>query len=409
MRVPINVNNAIASKARTLTIGGLKFPTTKEIAQVVEAVQDKFNQENDLVDRFFPEDSTFASELELYLLRTQDAEQTGMTFVHQIGANSLPVEARAAKVDLAKATWSPLAFKESRVWDEKEILYLGRLADEVQAGVINEQIAESISWLMARMRNRRRWLAWQVMRTGKIEIAPSDPYNPNGLKYTIDYGVTDIQLPLPVKFDAKDGNGNSLVDPIQYFRDLIHASTYFPEKRPVAIIVGPGFDEVLADNTFIQQYVDWERGYVVGQNTVKPPREVYRQAALDIFKRYTGLEVMVYDRTYRDQDGSVKYWIPVGELIVLNQGTGPVGRFIYTAHIAGQRNGRVVYATGPYLKVEDHLDGEPPWYGLVAGFHGLPQLDGYSTTNFQYHRFKWLQYANATSANLPPFPAKLEL
>lgn len=409
MRVPINVNNAIASKARTLQIGGLKFPTTKEIAQVVEAVQDKFNQENDLVDRFFPEDSTFASELELYVLRTQDAEQTGMTFVHQIGANSLPVEARVAKVDLAKATWSPLAFKESRVWDEKEILYLGRLADEVQAGVINEQIAESISWLMARMRNRRRWLAWQVMRTGKIEIAPNDPYNPNGLKYTIDYGVTDIQLPLPVKFDAKDSNGNSLVDPIQYFRDLIHASTYFPEKRPVAIIVGPGFDEVLADNTFIQQYVDWERGYVVGQNTVKPPREVYRQAALDIFKRYTGLEVMVYDRTYRDQDGSVKYWIPVGEMIVLNQSTGPVGRFVYTAHIAGHRNGRVVYATGPYLKVEDHLDGEPPWYGLVAGFHGLPQLDGYSTTDFQYHRFKWLQYANATSAHLPPFPAKLEL
>ena len=203
------------------------------------------------MDRLFPEDSTFASELELYLLRTQDAEQTGMTFVHQIGANSLPVEARVAKVDLAKATWSPLAFKESRVWDEKEILYLGRLADEVRAGVINEQIAESIAWLMARMRNRRRWLAWQVMRTGKIEIAPNDPYNPNGLKYTIDYGVTDIQPPLPVKFDAKDSNGNSLVDPIQYFRDLIHASTYFPEKRPVAIIVGPGFDEVLADNTFI--------------------------------------------------------------------------------------------------------------------------------------------------------------
>lgn len=409
MKVPINVNNAIASKARTLQVGGLKFPTTKEIAQVVEALQDQFQQENDLVDKLMPEDSTFASELELYVLRTQDAEQSGMTFVHQIGANSFPVEARVAKVDLAKATWSPLAFKESRVWDEKEILYLGRLADEVQAGVINEQIAASVAWLMTRMRNRRRWLAWEVMLKGKIEIAPNSPYNPSGLKYVIDYGVTDINLPLPVTFDAKDANGESVVDPIQYFRDLIHAATYEPEKRPVAIIVGPGFDEVLADNTHMQRYIDYERGYVVGQNTVKPPREVYRQAAIDVFKKYTGLDVMVYDRTYRDELGVVRHWIPLGSMIVLNQSKGPVGRFIYTAHIAGQRNGRVIYSTGPYLKVEDHLDQEPPWYGLVAGFHGLPQLDGYSTTNFQYHRFKWLQYANPTATNHPPFPPKITL
>ena len=128
MRVPININNALARIRNPLSVGPLKFPTSKEVEQVVAAISDKFNQENDLVDRLFPEDSTFASELELYLLRTQDAEQSGMTFVHQIGSNSLPVEARVSKVDLAKATWSPLAFKESRVWDEKEILYLGRLA-----------------------------------------------------------------------------------------------------------------------------------------------------------------------------------------------------------------------------------------------------------------------------------------
>ncbi|API81892.1 major head protein [Thermus phage G20c] len=409
MRVPININNALARVRDPLSIGGLKFPTTKEIQEAVAAIADKFNQENDLVDRFFPEDSTFASELELYLLRTQDAEQTGMTFVHQVGSTSLPVEARVAKVDLAKATWSPLAFKESRVWDEKEILYLGRLADEVQAGVINEQIAESLTWLMARMRNRRRWLTWQVMRTGRITIQPNDPYNPNGLKYVIDYGVTDIELPLPQKFDAKDGNGNSAVDPIQYFRDLIKAATYFPDRRPVAIIVGPGFDEVLADNTFVQKYVEYEKGWVVGQNTVQPPREVYRQAALDIFKRYTGLEVMVYDKTYRDQDGSVKYWIPVGELIVLNQSTGPVGRFVYTAHVAGQRNGKVVYATGPYLTVKDHLQDDPPYYAIIAGFHGLPQLSGYNTEDFSFHRFKWLKYADTVQSYLPPFPPKVEL
>ncbi len=409
MRVPININNALVRIQNPLSVGPLKFPTTKEVEQAVAVISDKFNQENDLVDRLFPEDSTFASELELYLLRTQDAEQTGMTFVHQVGATSLPVEARVAKVDLAKATWSPLAFKESRVWDEKEILYLGRLAEEVQAGVINEQIAESITWLMNRMRNRRRWLAWQVLRTGRITIQPTDPYNPNGLKYVIDYGVTDLELPLPQKFDAKDANGNSLVDPVDYFRQLIRQATYYPDRRPVAIIVGPGFDEVLADNTFMQKYVEYERGWVIGQDTVTPPREVYRQAALEVFRRYTGLEVMVYDRTYRDQDGSVKYWIPAGEMIVLNGATGPVGRFIYTAHVAGQQNGRVVYATGPYLNVVDRLKDDPPYYALIAGFHGLPQLDGYNTEDFSYHRFKWLRYATTVDSYLPPFPAKVEL
>ena len=278
----------------------------------------------------------------------------------------------------------------------------------MQAGTINEQIAESVTWLMARMRNRRRWLSWQLMRTGKIVIQANDPYNPNGLKYTIDYGVTNINLPLPQKFDQKSG-GVSVTDPIEYFRQLIKQATNFPDQRPVAIIVGPGFDEVLADNTFIQKYIQYDRGWVVDTNTVAPPREVYRQAAIDTFKRYTGLEVIVYDKTYRDENGQVRYWIPAGELIVLNQSTGPVGRFIYTAHVAGQRNGRVVYATGPYMNVEDKLQGDPPYYSITAGFHGLPQLDGYNTETFSYHRFKWLQYATTVNSYLPPFPAKTEL
>jgi hypothetical protein len=410
MRLPINVNNVIGRHQEPYRSTGYRFPTTKEIEQAVATISDKFEQKNAIVDRYFPESATFASELEMYLLRTE-GDQAGMTLVHQIGANVLPVDVRSSRVDLARASWSPLAFKESRTWDEKEMLYLGRLTEEVQKSEIDAQISDFLGYMIERMVNRRQWLTWQVMTSGKIVIDGASVSNPSQLSYDVDFGITDMELVLADGFDAKSGSpAVSLTDPIQYFLDLKKAATFYPERMPYKIIVNSHFIDVLTDNTFIQYLVDYERGWTAIE--MRPPRAVYRASALDVFQRYTGLQVEIYDGTYRHSDGSVKYWIPTGRMVVINGNDSALGKFVYTAHVAGSSNGRVLLGTGPYMHVIDETKGDPPFYKVMGGFHALPQISGYDPTTFEYHRIKWLDYADptaVTSAYQVPFPPKVTL
>jgi translation initiation factor IF-1 len=400
--LPINANNVRQRHTPPFIESGFRFPTTKDIEQIVaEITPDLFHERNSLIDRYLPTSTTFAHEIEMYVLRSQEGESPGMTFVHQLGSNALPIETRASKLDLARASWSPLHFKEARVWEEKEMLLLGRLTEEVQASQIDEQIANSLMWLMSRMVNRRDWMGWQLMRTGRVVIDGSDSYNPNGLTYTVDYQVTDMELTLVDKFDEKDSTtGKSKVDPIEYFLDLKKAAMFKPEIMPVKLITNSGFIEVLADNTYIQYLVDYERGWTAIE--MRPPRSVYRAAALDLFTRMTALPVEIYDGTYEDSDGNIKHWLPNGEMIVICQNDAPLGNFVYTGHIAGMSNGRVQIGTGPYVNVEDNTRGDPPYFKIIAGFHGLPQLKGYRPQDFSYNRIKWLEFAANPNTSIVP-------
>lgn len=393
--IPVNANNVINRHKAPFIETGYRFPTTKEIEQIVHEVAPSiFDQQTSLVDRYLPSDSTFASEIEMYILRTQTGESPGMTFVHQLGSNALPVEVRGTKIDLARASWSPVAFKEARVWEEKELLLLGRLTEEVQASQIDAEIASSLTWLMQRMVNRRHWMGWQVLTTGKIEIGADDDYNPNGLTYTVDYQFTDMELTLANGFDEKDGvTGKSLVDPIEYFLDLKKLATFKPEIMPVKLIVNSGFRQVLADNTYIQYLIDYERGWTAVE--MRPPRAVYEAAALEVFQRYTGLPVEINDETYIDEEGSVQFWLPHGRMLVICQNDQPIGRFVYTAHVAGMSSsGRIQIGTGPYIHVDDQTKGDPPFYKIIGGFHGLPRVEGYHEVDFSFNRIKWLDYAS---------------
>lgn len=412
MRLQINANNVIGRSRPAFAVSGFRFPTTKSVEEALVEIQQEFDKDLSLIEEMFPESATTASSIEMYMVRNQHGSDRGMTYLHQIGSNVQPVDTRVARVDLAKAEWSPLAFKESRTWDEKEMLYLGRLTEEVQASEIDEQISEFLAWGLKRMRNRRRWLCWQVMLNGQIQITGSEPDNPNKLQYVIPYGITDMQLTLAQRFDAKDANGNSLTDPVKYFRDLIKASTYKPELRPVQWIANSGLLDVLADNTFMQYYVDYERGLFREANwqtaTVRPPQEVYRNAVQAVFEKYTGVKIRIVDDTYEDDNGNVQFWIPLGKSIVLFQNTAPLGTFKYTAHVAGtDAQGRVLFGTGPYVHIDDKTKETVPKYEIVMGFHGLPQIQGYNPRDFSFHRIKWLDFASSSNAGaeLPAFPS----
>lgn len=410
--VPININNVIGRQKKMLNSSGFKFPTTKEVEQIVADVSESFTEDNKLIDRYFPQDTTYSTSIEMYMVRTRNSDDVeGMTLVHQVGSNILPVDTRGASFDLAKASWSPLAFAEDRTWDEKEMLYLGQLTEDVQQSVIDEEIANFVPRMYRRMTNRRHWMVWEIMRKGKIQIRPGDAYNPQGLTVDVDYFLTDMELPLPIKFDAKDADGKSLVDPIEYFNNLKRASEFRPDKKPVKLIVQSSFEEILTDNTFIQYYLDYERGLNALQ--MRPPRAVYRAAALDLFKRYTGLAVELYDGKYKDDvTGELKYWIPHGEMVVICGNDGPIGTFLYTPYVAGADDrGNIQYGTGPHIVVDNQVDnfkrGLPAFWRIAGRFHGLPRVEGYNPRDFSHHRIKWLRYADPanTASWQPTYPS----
>ena len=404
-QIPVSANNVIARNKQVVNTSGFRFPTTKEVEQIIaEIAPSIFDQPNSLLDRMFTTESTTASEIEVYVMRSSMGAGGGMTLVHQLGSNALPMDVRASKFDLSKASWSPIAFKESKTWEEKEMLLLGRLTEEVAASEIDGQVAEYIEWMLKRMKNRRDWMLWQVLQTGKVVIDATDQYNPSGITYTVDYLFTDMQLALTNKFDQKDGTGKSLTDPVAYFEALTDAAKYKPEKKPVLIITNSAFIDVLTDNTFIQYLADYERGYTLTE--MRPPRSVYKQVALDIFKRYTGIQVEINDSTYEDALGQVKFWIPTGKMIVVNQNTNPVGKMVYTGHVSGiSETGAITIGTGPYVQVDDRSRKDAPRYSILGGFHGLPKVEGYSNIDFSLHRIKWLDYATVAAEDyLVEFP-----
>lgn len=409
--VPLNVNNVVGRQKKMLNTSGFKFPTTKEVEQIVTEVSQSFTEANHLIDRYFPQDTTYSTSIEMYMVRTQNSQEAeGMTFAFQVGSNIMPIDTQGASFDLAKASWSPLAFAEDRTWDEKEMLYLGQLTEDVQQSVIDEEITKVVPRILQRMTNRRHWMVWEILRKGKIEIKPGDPYNPSNLAYTIEYYLTDMQLPLPTKFDAKDADGKSLIDPIEYFNNLKRANEFTPWKIPVTLIVQSSFVEVLTDNTFIQYYIDYKNGMTA--MNMRPPRAVYKAQALEIFKLYTGLNVELFDGKYLDENKQLQYWLPHGEMVVICGNDGPVGTFLYTPYVAGADDkGNIQYGTGPHVVVENNVDGfkrgQQAYWRIAGRFHGLPRVEGYNERDFSHHRVKWLKYCEPTSSSAwtPSYPA----
>lgn len=388
-------------------IKGLNFPTTREIQQSFFEIQN-MQMPFPLLDRFFPEKNTTATEIEMYIMRSDSNDgYLGMTFPHQTESGVRTFDLNS-KVDLAKASWSPLSFKESKVWGEKNILELGRLVEDVSSSTILEQIAEFMVVMRRRMRTRKQWMAAQILNTGKITINKTDADNPNRLGYVIDYGVTDFELDMPVKFDDKS-NGVSGLDPIEWAQAINRAGKYTGRKL-VEMIVNSNFVEYLTDNTYMQNYIDWERGQLTTMAQTAP-RAMYRQMVLELFTRLTGVIVTMEDSTYEDDSHQAHYWVPDGSAILLYGNTGPLGNFVNTAHIQGgnSTDGGITISTGEYMFTSDNTKSVNPRYEIVGGFNGLPQLTGYDMRDFGFHRLKHVTFGRNASNFNAPLPKRTDI
>lgn len=390
-----------------LKLGKMRFPTTREIEATYLEIQEDATQNPNFLDALFPESNTLATEIEMYVTRHDAKGYVGMTFPHQLESEVRTFD-RGAKMDIAKMSWAPIHFKEGKSWGERQMLEMGKLIEEVQTTQINAEIAEFMAMAVQRRATRKRWMKWSVLKEGKIVFNASTPDNPSKLRYDIDYGVTDIELDMPIKIDSKDANGKSLLDPVKWINDINLAGKY-TGKKIVKIVTNSNFTDYLTDNSFIREGID----YITGRTTlqaVDTPRYVYKDQALDYFKRFTGgVEVEFCDDVYEDDAGQQHFWIPDGEALLLYGNSGPVGNFVHTAHVTpGAGDGTITISTGEFMYAIDRTKEVKPTYDIISGFSGLPQLKGYDPITFKYERFKWVKYG-AADVQHPALPKRPDI
>lgn len=385
----------------------LRFPTTKEVRQAYLEITDQWDMPAPLVDRFFPEDSTLATSIEMYLTRVGPDQERRMTFPH-IQDTEVRTFETTDKVDLARAEWSPIEFEWGKRWGQKQMLELARLDTTVAQTQFNGEVADALVRMRRGNRNRKNWMAWSVLRHGKIVIDKQSPDNPDRIVYNIDYGVTDHEIDVPVKFDARDGDGRSIVNPVRLFTDYNRAQKW-TGRRIVEIVVNSNFEEYLIDNDFIREGIDWERGATTLEK-VAAPRELYAARALDYFKKHARITVTFNDDTYvDDKTGQVHYYFPDGEALVLIGSSDALGRFVNTGHLeAADDAGNVTVSTGEFVRVQNEIKAVKPNFAVFGGFNGLPRLDGYDQMDFGYHRFKWMKFGDDPVTN-PALPRRVDV
>ncbi|GAA5500465.1 hypothetical protein Dxin01_00186 [Deinococcus xinjiangensis] len=384
----------------------MRFPTTREIQSSFLEIQPDTTEELNILDTLFPESNTLATSVEMYVTRQDSNGYVGMTFPHNLESEVRTFD-RGAKIDIAKMEWNPMHFKDSKAWGERQMVEMGKLLEEVSTPQINEEIGEFLAVMKRRIRNRKQWMKHQVLKTGKITIDGASVDNPDKLKYSVDYGVTNLVLDMPVKIDDKSVDGVSLLDPVKWITDINRAGK-FTNRKIVAMVVNSNFVDYLADNTFIRATIDYDMGLQTTQ-AVATPRYVYAERALDVFKRFTKIQVIFNDQVYEDKQGQQHYYFEDGQALLLYGSVGPLGEFVNTAHVDFTYSGNgVAISTGEYAYAVNKLKEVKPSYEIISGFSGMPMLKGYDPIDFTYERFKWVTFASHEIQN-PALPKRPDI
>lgn len=381
--------NDINSFDRYYILDGFRFPTTRDLQGImVDMSKDNYWGNYRLKQTYFPDNSVLAHSIDMYASRQ---EEKGMTYFHAM--SSEPRLFTTKGLEVFRTEWTGAPFKEAVRWGEEEITKLGSLKATVQSSKILEEVAEAIAYMDRRMKRRQEWLAAQILTTGTLTVTPDTADNPEKISYSVDYRLKDPEIVLTPeqKWDHKNANGQYDADVVKFFHDLTMSRTenlgpynnkwnrYLPQK----LLMNQRTWRVLSMNKTVWDYfraVSPNR-----QDTVDFIPMIMQSEFNAVFKRFTGLDIEVYDEGYYDDNGAFVKFIPDGHVTIFNSGSSQFGEFTYTAHAHGGGEGKgIIVGTGRFLKAEDMTHRANPYYQIHHGFHGLPRLLDYENDFYCY-------------------------
>ena len=258
-----------------------------------------------------------------------------MTYFHTLSTEPRTVQ-RPDGIEIHKTTWRGAHFKEAAYWGETEMLELASLAPKLRPIKITDDVANALAGMKLRKARRIEWLAAQVLTTGKVVVDADDADNPEKVSYNVDYQLADgATINLPTKFDAKDGAGVSLVNPIKFFRDLWdEARLSGAPYRPSEVLTTLDFVRVLRENTLF--FDTWYQYNTVETDTQRERRPTWMftdDIIIKAFETMTQMKLVFNETGYFAKDGTFTQFIPNGHMTIVYSGPGKLGEFTFTAHI----------------------------------------------------------------------------
>lgn len=195
-------------------------------------------------------------------------------------------------------------FKEGFSIDEKtrqELLRVIATGNQEYIDMVINKIFDDATNLIEAAKITRERMRMQILSTGALTLES------NGQAYSYDFGVPDANKVSPET--AWNAEGADPISDIIAWQDQIEAAGY---SRPTRAITSRKVLRQIAKVASIKNEI-----YVLGQGYVTPSEDVLRNYIFD----KTGLEIVVYEKKFKNESGVVTRLIADDLFIMIPAGT----------------------------------------------------------------------------------------
>lgn len=300
-------------------------------------------------------------------IRTEVIEATGgMTQEHAMGTDPKAIQHFGSRVQ----EFTPPAYKETLLWDEKKILHLRELGqnDPSKRG-IRQYIDKAIDQLNRRLEARIEFQRWRAIMDGSFSY----------LGRTFSYGIPSANraTPLGAVWSTDGVNANNSANPIADIRYWTNGGlAAFRKYKIKRIVMNPNTSRWILENSNTKSYVS----SIGAQVAIK-------EWGIEALMNYVlpgGPAIEVYESWYQEETvvagkitvGDAIYFLKDGEIFfeATLPGGDLIGEFQQGLHLA---SGSVdAPGMGKYLLIEECIApgtrGGPknPFIEIVSGVHG---------------------------------------
>ncbi|USS94001.1 major capsid protein (plasmid) [Fructilactobacillus ixorae] len=203
-------------------------------------------------------------------------------------------------------------FKEGQKIDEQlrqQLLTVQNSPIPAQRDAILQHVFDDTTNLLRGASLIREITRMQVLRTGKFEIKS------NGQDYKEDFEMNPSHIKSATKSWKDDGS------PLDDFDNAISTITNDSGITPTRVLLNRNTFNVLVRNEEV-------KATILANNANTSAAAVPRSVVTGYMASEYGLTFQVYDKTYRDVDGTMKKFIPDGEVILIPD--GDLGKTVFS-------------------------------------------------------------------------------
>jgi len=241
-----------------------------------------------------------------------------------------------------------LYIKEKKTIDEQTKNFIDR-PGEFNIPYGEQAIADELESLDRKVENRRELSRWLALTTGKLDINQFDP----PVKFLVDYGVDSTHIVTKSGTAAWSDAANSRpFSDILDWKKLIERDSWVTATD--AYMNSTTMDYLIKNTGQIQELLK----YTVGDQFAKE----------GVLARLAGINLHVYDVSYKDKDNRVRYFIPDGKVAVLAK-SGLGKTFVGPTDIPGD-NGSSSKVIGKFSYSWTTKDPVDTW--ILVGVSEIP-------------------------------------